>query len=161
MKALTLWRPWPRLVSEFGKDVENRGWRPPESLLGKWLALHAGRKVDWENAQRFKYVLATENGSSRWGMTDDELVGSEGIVGVCMVTGWIHAVEGQVLWGGAVGETEAGRILDGLWFSGPYGWVLHNVVALPEPLPCKGRQGLWNVPKTLVAEIVRQIGREP
>ncbi len=27
---------------------------------------------------------------------------------------------------------------------GRYAWLLDNVVALPEPVPAKGRQGLWN-----------------
>ncbi len=27
---------------------------------------------------------------------------------------------------------------------GRFGWVLENVVALPEPVPATGRQGLWN-----------------
>ncbi|MFK7602065.1 hypothetical protein ACI3L1_07610 [Deinococcus sp. SM5_A1] len=32
-----------------------------------------------------------------------------------------------------------------VWFSGPYGWQLENVIPV-EPLPCQGHQRLWKVP---------------
>lgn len=31
-----------------------------------------------------------------------------------------------------------------VWFSGPYGWQLDEVIPV-EPLPCRGRQRLWKV----------------
>ena len=35
---------------------------------------------------------------------------------------------------------------DDMWFFGPYGWVLDDVVALT-PVPCRGRPHLWTVPE--------------
>src|SRR5690606_7103750 len=32
------------------------------------------------------------------------------------------------------------------WFVGPFGWQLTDPVAPPEPVPCRGAQGLWRVP---------------
>ncbi len=43
---------------------------------------------------------------------------------------------------------------DSPWFCGPFGFLLSHVVALPEPIPCKGALGLWDVPNT-VEELVR------
>lgn len=42
MKALTLRQPWAHAILHLGKNVENRSWAPPESLVGKYIAIHAG-----------------------------------------------------------------------------------------------------------------------
>lgn len=34
------------------------------------------------------------------------------------------------------------------WFDrmpGNFGWTLRDVIVLPEPIPCRGSQGLWDV----------------
>jgi len=38
-----------------------------------------------------------------------------------------------------------------------WAWVLSDVVALPEPVPCRGRQGWWNLPPDVEAEVLRQL----
>jgi hypothetical protein len=42
------------------------------------------------------------------------------------------------------------------WFTGPYGWTLDDVVALPAPVPCRGAQGLWPVPDDVAALVIEQ-----
>ena len=32
----------------------------------------------------------------------------------------------------------------GDWTPGRYAWELRNIKLLPEPIPAKGQQGLWN-----------------
>jgi len=39
---------------------------------------------------------------------------------------------------------EGNERLFGDWTPGRYAWELQNVVMLPEPIPAKGAQGLWN-----------------
>lgn len=41
IRGLTLAQPWPWAFPY--KDVENRSWAPPKSMLGEWIALHGGR----------------------------------------------------------------------------------------------------------------------
>lgn len=36
---------------------------------------------------------------------------------------------------------------------GRYGWVFDNIRALPEPIPAKGRQGLWTPDDALIAAL--------
>ena len=50
LQALTLWRPWAGLVAAKVKPIENRDWPPPDRLIGKRLAIHAGKKWDREGA---------------------------------------------------------------------------------------------------------------
>lgn len=46
MKALTVWQPWASLIGAGHKPYEFRGWRPPKSIIGQRIAIHAGaRKV--------------------------------------------------------------------------------------------------------------------
>ena len=35
------------------------------------------------------------------------------------------------------------RVWDSEWFCGPYGFVLEDVVAYDEPIPCRGRLGFF------------------
>jgi len=44
--ALTLWQPWATLIALGHKDIENREWAPPQHLIGKRFAIHAGKTVE-------------------------------------------------------------------------------------------------------------------
>lgn len=44
-RALTLWPEWVYAIVHLGKRIENRGWPPPESLIGQPFALHAGKSI--------------------------------------------------------------------------------------------------------------------
>ena len=39
--------------------------------------------------------------------------------------------------------------------------VLDDVIALPEPVPCKGALGFWTVPEDVEAKCLAQIVRTP
>lgn len=45
MRALTLKAPWGTVIAKHGKDVENRSWKPPDSILGERIAIHEGLSV--------------------------------------------------------------------------------------------------------------------
>lgn len=47
-----------------------------------------------------------------------------------------------------VGEVE---MRYGNYLSGRFGWLFENIRALPDPVPYKGAQGLFNVPDELLA----------
>lgn len=127
MKALTLHRPWAWAIAGAGKDIENRTWRPPAAIIGQRIAIHAGRKLDRAGAYAIQHALGRR-------VTVDESVAMlrEGIVATAVV------------------DRFALRH-DSPWFNGPVGWVLRDVIALPQAIPCKGFQGLWNVPDDVLA----------
>jgi hypothetical protein len=134
LQALTLIRPWSALIIGAPgvprKDIENRTWHP-EPLIqpGEWLAIHSGRKYD-EAASAFAYRI----GVPMTFYTREHLVDAA-IIGVARYDGYVRASASP-------------------WFVGPLGWLLGGVVALPDPIPCRGGQGLWRVPAD-VAERVR------
>ena len=126
MKALTLWQPWAWAICRAGKDIENRSWHAPRWLIGQRFAIHAAKRRPDDAS-----VVAA------WGMAgrpeavdfaaEVERAPRGAVVATAVLTGVV---------------TES----DSPWFVGPYGWVLEDVQELPEAIPCRGRQGLWNLP---------------
>lgn len=156
MKAITLTAPWAWAIAHAGKDVENRKTRCP-SLLGERIAIHAGvepsKAIDWEwQMADFAWM--------RWrGLLQAEPVLTYGaIVAVTTVVGWISA-DGAV--GVPVDSPHIGdnhRKWRSPWFTGPIGWLIHDVRALPAPVPARGKQGIWAVDADAEAAVLAQIG---
>lgn len=146
MKALTLWRPWPfaifHLPPPVAKRVENRSWKPPAWLVGQRIAIHAGKTWDPSGAR-----ACIETQQLRPGLSGD--MRSEGIIGTAVLCG---LVTGDGYWELAEGRLPLGWSVKTIsdWYIGPVGWLLDDVRALAEPIPCQGRQGLWDVPAELV-----------
>lgn len=117
MKALTLWRPWAWAIFH-GKDVENRTWSPPASMIGQRIAIHAGKKIDEAG------TLFIVDQLRLFGLPGP--AHATGIIGVATIARIVTESESP-------------------WFVGPVGWVLEDYVELPEPIPVKGAQGLWSL----------------
>ena len=148
MLAITLHQPWAWAVTHAGKRIENRTWRPPPSVVGQRIAIHAGMRLDRIGAEILSDValspirVGSGVGLSSLGSGD----GTE--------TTW--AVPAFPPQGAIVATATLADVVtesDSPWFRGPYGWVLADVVALAEPVPCKGRQRLWTVPEDIVANL--------
>ena len=43
MKAISLWQPWASLIACEAKRIETRSWKPPQSLIGERIAIHAAQ----------------------------------------------------------------------------------------------------------------------
>lgn len=46
MYALTIKQPWASLIIEGTKRIENRTWKPKDSILGSRIAIHASQATD-------------------------------------------------------------------------------------------------------------------
>lgn len=117
-KAITLHQPHAWAIAHAGKDIENRIWKPPASVVGCRIAIHAGKVLDRDGlASLVQRGIGPAHGN--------ELVRGA-IVAVCTLAGYV-------------------KESDSPWFSGPIGWVLFDITAI-DPVPCRGFQGLWNLP---------------
>lgn len=145
MKALTLIRPWDQAIVRGPKRVENRDWKPPAALLkpGERLAIHAGRKWD----------AGFDAYNSEWTPPTESECPSGVVVGVATLDA-VHDVKGC-----DVCMTCA--ICNDPWTVGDFGWVLKGVVALAEPVPCRGAQGLWTLPPEVAARVLAQVAGGP
>jgi len=142
VRALTVLQPWASCIAYFGKRVENRTWRPPESMLGQRIAIHAGVGLDKSGWDAF------------W--TNRDLVGPNTCISFAMGLMLASPKAGRgVILATAVIEriTTEG---DSPWFTGPFGWVLREVETL-EPddwVKCRGAQGLWTLPADVESAVL-------
>lgn len=144
MRALTLKRPWHCAILHLDADpkrVENRPWKPWQSVIGQRIALHAG--LGWDERAEF----------DGW---DDPRGMQQGIVGTAIVRGWVHRASAPpcgLTHSNTLTHAEAQQHVSSRWFFGPYGWVLEEVRTLPQPIPCSGALGLWALPRVIESQL--------
>ena len=136
--ALTVLNPWGLAIARLGKSPENRGW-PPHRGVGRIL-IHAGKGDD-----RAGFDHLTQLGYLPERIAD-ELVRSA-VVAVADIPKVCHVGEGG-------GPCECPP----LWAArGQVHWLLDNVVPLPEPVACRGRQGLWHPERETLDEVAASL----
>lgn len=158
MKALTLTQPWATLIAIGAKRIETRSWGT--AYRGP-IAIHAAKNLG-------------------------PVGGMRGLIEQCDVPAFAHALQKTRLYDNHENPLPRGAIIAtadlvdvrctnmklraevlaqtitpyeiefGDYTSGRYAWHLENVIALPEPIECKGALSLWDVP----AEIVKTLGGE-
>jgi hypothetical protein len=151
MKALTLIEPWATLVAIGAKRIETRSW--PTDYRGP-IAIHASKKITSSEVE-----LATGDGPiadaltsagvqifwqpGRMGHVYQAFSDTRGLViATARITDCIHFTQENVRKLCAVygaDELDYGDLT-----VGRYGFVLANVVRLPEPIPARGALGLWD-----------------
>lgn len=132
MKAITISQPWASLIASGEKWVENRTWATNYRGL---LAIHAGK------------------GTQCLGRDELASYPTGCIVSVARLTACVKIEDvrsGTTLFGfpGGCGKTYA-AIGEHQYSQGPFCWVLEDVVKLDVPIPCVGKQGLWDSPVVL------------
>lgn len=141
MKALTIWQPWASLIACGAKRYETRSWAA--KYRGP-IAIHAAKKdisevlriLPVSLAQKMKKVIGAELRELPTGV----VIATAELVNVWSIAyhpGTYIPLLGDYL----VPEKETAF---GDWTPGRYAWELVNVKMLPEPIPTKGKQGLWN-----------------
>jgi len=163
MKALTIWQPWASLIIAGAKPYEFPGWRPPVSIIGQRIVIHAAaRKIDQEEAAALYKILAHRDKSD-----DLKLAAAEtclepllafAVLGraagmpdrhpLPMSAGLGTAIIGDPRLGTEIAEefgvpraNDSDRDQHANW-----GWPMLEIEAWPEPIPMRGAQGLWNWP---------------
>lgn len=143
MKALTVWQPWAGAISHGTKSIENRGWAPWPNMIGQRIAIHAGARkmtrderetsmrqprfaLPWPHCEVYGAIVATAIVVDFWSPSFDQ-------------------------------RTRPKTELFQDWYvPGEYGWYLADRFALPTPIPCKGLQGLWDVPQDVFEAMIDQ-----
>lgn len=139
MKAITICQPYAHLICLSESDprhkrIENRTW--PTTYRGP-LLIHAGKSRDWlllddeegaPNAVDISYDLAIKD------MTFGAVVATARLLN-CVTIESIESERYDDIYPWAKAHRHA---------EGPWCWVLGDVVALAQPIPARGAQGLWN-----------------
>lgn len=150
MKALTLDNPWALLMALNLKRIETRGWLT--RYRGE-LAIHAGKRCDDDAFGRFARRISEVTGI-------DELLPS-------IAGGYILCVVNLFDCKASIGLTPArlttlgfnpgDEFKFGNLSASRYGWLTKDVRRLSTPVPCRGRQRIWNVPPDVEAMVRAQL----
>lgn len=140
MKTITICEPYATLISRGIKRVENRTW--PTSYRGP-LAIHAGKSRDW--------LDLNDDGTAdeEYGIPLSEMAFCC-VVAVAELVACLHI---DIIRGGMF-DAAYPWLREHEHTEGPWCLVLENVVRLPEPIPAKGAQGLWNWEPPHIATMV-------
>ncbi|HEY6179337.1 MAG TPA: hypothetical protein VIX73_33010 [Kofleriaceae bacterium] len=156
MRALTLTQPFAGLVASGIKLVENRD----RSIIkredfGKPFALHASREIKpdvyeliYEIAPELRPVPAATKERARWYQLSRI---TSAVIAVATVDRAVNYHD----------RLDAKLGAQRRWYVGPIGYVLRDVYALLEPVPCRGYQPFWTLPPHVEARVVAQLGRTP
>ncbi len=145
IKCISLWQPWASLMAIGAKKIETRHW--PIRYRGP-LAIHAAK-----NESSMHLLRSAAFNSELW-LHDMVKLDEQfnfishslplgAIVAVVNLTGCertedlVQKISGQEE---SFGDYSAGR----------YGWVTQLRYALPEPIPFRGQQGLFDIDAKLV-----------
>lgn len=132
MKAISIRQPWAWAIAHAGKDIENRSWHM--SHRGP-LAIHAAKGMTrdeyYEFFDFFQYELGEVfiDGNVQRSLPKPEQFVRGAIIAVCNAIDCVHAHSSSV------------------WYSGPHGLRIKDVIALQEPVPCRGALGFFDLPK--------------
>lgn len=140
MLALTLKRPWSWYVSHGPKRVENREWKPEALKPGGVFALHAG--LGWDKAFAPDALNMPSWAPGSWPAHPPMSQIPTGIVALVTFAGASNKAPPAGYYDAGVNE----------WWRGPWGWVLGAVCAI-DPVPCTGKQGLWELPADVEARV--------
>lgn len=166
MKALTVWQPWASLIAIGAKPYEFRGWKPPRSIIGQRIAIHAGaRPVKAGEVRALILALKGSPGWSQPGLHKDKALPAlervlEGLT-VAKQPGPLFGDQeppmlplSHVVCTAIVGEPKRGDLCaaefgvdagndsdrEGTF---NWGWPMLDIINLEPPVAARGAQGLW------------------
>jgi activating signal cointegrator 1 len=138
MKSITIIQPWATLIALGEKKYETRSWATKHRGP---IAIHAGKKIDKEACRESEIRKALE----QHGYTEDNLP-TGAVVSICELSNCLKSVD---TWTDGY-ELEDRKLICspeyefGDFTPGRFAWELATVNQLPEPIPAKGQQCLWN-----------------
>jgi len=145
--AITLWQPWAAVIVDGPKDIENRTWQPPAWIIGRRVAIHAGKTYDATGAAWIEDKMR-ELGEMRVPRLA-LLEARSAVVGVATITGFVRPDGLDLLRRGPCHR--AWHIHDQV------GFVLEDRRALAVPVPCRGAQGFWKMDDAVVEQVGGQL----
>lgn len=160
MKAISLWQPWASLLVLGSKTIETRSC--PTHYRGP-LLIHAAKRKNiseliyygscWAFHAAFHPIGGSGMGKNGVGLYDlpfGAIIGQVDLVD-CRPTGSFTGDELDTLRypPGVTHMSWTERVL-GNFERGRYGWVMANPKVFETPIPFKGSQGFFEVPKEVI-----------
>lgn len=150
MKAITLWQPWASLLACGAKKYETRSWTT--SYRGP-IAIHSAKKM-FDTAPFFDRELHifAESLNLPDIYSFDRLpygciIATAELVGCHKMLDDGSGMRHSIYLERPHYQTEyiqGNELLFGDWRADRFAWEFANMTMLPEPVPAKGKQGIWN-----------------
>jgi hypothetical protein len=142
IRALSVRQPWAAAIAHLGKTVENRSW--PTNHRGP-VAIHASAALD-EYADHAVQRICDITGRTPKDVLAHDVRGA--IVAIVDITGCHqHTCPRHPC-------DHAGAPICAPWADrGQWHWELADTRPLPQPIPARGRLGLWPVPEPIDAQV--------
>lgn len=139
MKALSLWQPWASLIAIGAKSIETRSW---ETLYRGPLAIHAAKKDGILLGDGF---LNARQAFRDLGLQDSPQLPHGAIVATCELVDCLLITPTGLERGSVrIPFPSFAEQSFGNYTPGRFAWLLANVQRLETPIPCVGRQRLFN-----------------
>lgn len=135
IKAITLHQPWASAIVLGLKEYETRHW---QIYHRGHLAIHAGKTWN-DNLARISINLAFMFPACK-PLAKTLPLGA--MLGIVKVIDCVPSEDLVTVWGGLRISKQERRL--GNYAPGRYAWKLEVVELFDEPIPCAGKQGLWN-----------------
>lgn len=161
MRAISLTQPWCGLVAAGIKRIENRSTPiiAPRNFHEP-VGLHATREIDETVYKRLEEIAPelvpygqTKAAWAALSRITSAVIGIATPVRVIKATGWDEKAERF---------TYSREDLDFIgdqarWLFGRYGYVFENCAPIKSPVPTRGWQGLWSMPRDVEAKVREQL----
>lgn len=128
-KTLTIKQPWADAITHGTKRTENRTWTT--KYRGQIL-IHAGTAYD----PMGRFIITDRDALNSWPDTRKAIIAVAELVDVHAAADGCCAPWGE---------------------PNVYHWQLADVTALPEPVPCNGRLGLWTPASDILDAAIAQL----
>ena len=130
MKAITISQPYASLIASGEKWIENRIWN---TYYEGPIAIHAGKGTQYMTRKELANV---PHGCIVATAFLEECVKLQTVIDAMNVAGIGDLPRANV-------SRTWRELREHPHAEGPWLWVLRDIVALPEPIPFNGAQGLW------------------
>jgi hypothetical protein len=154
LRVLTVWQPWASLIIAGAKPYEFRSRKPPRTIVGQRIVIHAGMAKMEDTWIR----LCLSNFKKRTSINADE------VASTCLdpdkaIPILEAALRGELPRGAGLGTAVCGEGRNGLDIAeefglkrvndsdrdqhANYGWPMTEIEQWPEAIPARGSQGIW------------------
>jgi len=159
MKALTLYAPWGLLIPEELKKIETRSWAT--TYRGP-LAIHVSKRIppEYRSLWLQEPFLSALTKAGIVSVGSGNILGTNAIgyqlhedrlhlgcvVAICDLANCIRIPDKRRAfpsWSNFYLPPDEPELSFGNYASGRFAWILENIQKLPEPIPARGAQGLW------------------
>lgn len=140
MKAITVWQPWAGALAAGIKENETRSWAT--KYRGP-IAIHSAMKaIQHTWSDRYMNGKAREVICRRLELP--EIIDGPATFPMGYILATAELVDCIRITPELVATLSPDELALGDYTLGRYAWKLVNVKRLPEPIPAKGKQGLWS-----------------